>query len=84
MYQLPSTEKEDEEEEEETKNNNPKVIEKMDLSPNQYLMAVRPKACVNVTVVGVAYSSSRNSVAAASSHDVMGLLISLYWYKYIY
>ena len=74
MYQLPSTEKEDEEEEEEeeTKNNNPNVTEKIDSSPNQYLMAVRPKACVNVTVVGVAYSSSMNSVAAASSHDVMG------------
>ena len=28
---------------------------------------VRPKARVNVTVVGVAYSSARNSVAAARS-----------------
>ena len=28
---------------------------------------VRPKACVNVTVGGVAYSSVRNSVAAARS-----------------
>ena len=66
------------------KNNDPKVIEKPDSLPNQYLMAVRPKACVNVTVVGVAYSSARNSVAAASSHDVMGLLTRRYWYKYIY